>query len=66
MAKHCIDYILYTPLRASPSVSCGIRAVAAAEIFEDSAVPAELFPSSFYPSDHISLVADLQIEERYP
>mmetsp|Transcript_7500 Transcript_7500/g.16412 ORF Transcript_7500/g.16412 Transcript_7500/m.16412 type:complete len:387 (+) Transcript_7500:301-1461(+) len=53
VVRHCIDYIMYS--------SGNVRAASAVDIFSDAQIAPELFPSSTYPSDHISLVADLQI-----
>lgn len=39
----------------------GFQAVSALDVFSDNEIGQTLIPSEFYPSDHISLVADLQL-----
>jgi exonuclease III len=68
VAKHCIDYILYSPLRPSLNPTLrrrhvGIRAVAVLDLYEDETVTMDYFPNGMYPSDHIAIAADLEIIE---
>ena len=65
VSKHCIDYIIYA-IPPPSGTGVGIRAMSTVSLFEDAAVSEELFPSASYPSDHVSVVADLQIEESVP
>lgn len=80
VVKHCIDYILYAPLRsftrsadtagdfnsiADKIRNLGVQASAVLRSFKDEEIDPELFPSQSYPSDHISVVADLQIIEKF-
>lgn len=67
IAKHCIDYILYTPLLSNVNNRrIGIRATATLDLFRDEDVSVNLLPNSNYPSDHISIAADLEIFEEFP
>ena len=72
VVKHCIDYILYSSpfLPTTTLVSgnrirslLGVKALSSVSLFSDSSVPQELFPNKQYPSDHISLIADLLVVE---
>lgn len=51
--RHCIDYILYSRDL--------LRAVQVLGLPSDDAVGPRRLPSAIYPSDHLSLVADLQL-----
>lgn len=73
IVKHCIDYLLYRPLPAPGSEAAlsaegkqtaqvGVRASRVLRGFSDQEVdPVTLLPSLSYPSDHVSIVADLDI-----
>jgi hypothetical protein len=39
----------------------GIQAVSALDLYSEEEIGAELIPSKFYPSDHLSIAADLQV-----
>jgi mRNA deadenylase 3'-5' endonuclease subunit Ccr4 len=67
LVKQCIDYVFYSPSLDNEAKSCSqwvIQAESTLEPFEDRAVERDLFPSSSYPSDHISLFAVLNIVKR--
>ena len=58
--KHCIDYILYAPpLGSGP----GVRATSILDLYSDDYIEKDLLPSALYPSDHLSIAAELQIVE---
>jgi hypothetical protein len=71
VARSCVDYILYGVAHAKPGpgkanrpVSGGrlaLRAAAVLDVPSDADVGEELLPNAHYPSDHIPLLADLQI-----
>lgn len=39
----------------------GIQAVSALDVYSEEDIGEELMPSKDYPSDHLSIVADLQL-----
>eukprot|EP01040_Poterioochromonas_malhamensis_P012759 gene12759-13977_t len=60
VAKHCIDYVLYEPFDVEKGI--GIQPTAIASGFSDKEVDQDyLFPNPSYASDHISIVADLEV-----
>jgi hypothetical protein len=78
VVRHCIDYILYASARTRssgafkgeegegevlPGRRIVVRALAALMMPRDEDVGPELLPNAAFPSDHIPLVADLQISE---
>jgi hypothetical protein len=66
VSKHCIDYIFYspTPLTAyrPAATRARLRATALLDVFSAAEVGAALLPSALYPSDHLAIAADLQLE----
>lgn len=62
VTKHCIDYIMYTPV--SSGHRSAIRPLAALGLYASEEVGDELLPSSLYPSDHVAIAADLEIIAR--
>eukprot|EP01038_Epipyxis_sp_PR26KG_P009746 gene9746-13113_t len=72
VVKHCIDYIFYGTLLYNkllkdqdPSErNIGIRAKSVLSLLDQELVGESLLPSESYPSDHLSVVADLQIVEQ--
>lgn len=66
VVKHCIDYVLYSPLCSDDATNsigdvCTLRPKAVAEVLKDNEVGNSLLPSVSYPSDHVSIVADFDI-----
>jgi hypothetical protein len=51
----CVDLFMYQ------YVCAGIQAVSALDVYSTEDVGEELMPSSKYPSDHLSIAADLQL-----
>ena len=62
VTKHCIDYIMYTPV--SSEHRSAIRPLAALGLYASEDLGDELLPSSSYPSDHVAIAADLEIISR--
>lgn len=71
VARHCIDYILYSPLiKSKLNGTCrqsnvGIRAASVLDLYDDKDMSATFLPSASYPSDHLAIAADLQIVEEF-
>lgn len=70
IAKSCIDYILYKPLKMDgqkflttrgAGQKAGLRARAVLGLFSESEIGDGLLPSAQYPSDHIAIAADLDV-----
>lgn len=59
LSKHCIDYLFYS---SAAVTGCGLRAVAALDLFSEEQLGATLLPSAMYPSDHIAIAADFLLE----
>jgi len=60
VTKHCIDYILYnSPVEKNGRP--GFRPISALDLFKSEDIGENLLPSSFYPSDHVAIAADLQL-----
>lgn len=64
IVKHCIDYIFYNSVTKETNI--GVRAVGVLDIFADNDKEIEgfLLPNVNYPSDHIAILADLQIIQK--
>ena len=58
ISKHAVDYIFYSPLRVDHP---GFRALSVIDMYDEEDVGRRLLPSSRYPSDHIAIVADLEL-----
>lgn len=61
VVKHCIDYILYAPPSSNAESEVGTRALGVLDLLGTDEVGPDFLPSSFYPSDHIAIAADLEI-----
>jgi hypothetical protein len=61
VVKHCIDYILYAPPSSNAECEVGARALGVLDLLGTDEVGPDFLPSSFYPSDHIAIAADLEI-----
>lgn len=61
VVKHCIDYILYAPPATHTENAIGVRALGLLDLLRTDEVGPDYLPSSFYPSDHIAIAADLEI-----
>ena len=61
VVKHCIDYILYAPPSSNAESEVGARALGVLDLLGTDEVGPDFLPSSFYPSDHIAIAADLEI-----
>ena len=77
VVRHCIDYILYSSGHAEAEVrgdssifsrSTGggwvLQAVGALGVPDDAEISDDLLPNQKFPSDHIPLIADIQIVNR--
>lgn len=60
IVKHCIDYLLYRPLTSTIG-DIGVRAVRTLRPLSKEEVGWRLLPNERYPSDHLAIVADLEI-----
>lgn len=80
VVKHCIDYIMYAPLSSCITrhfdsktmnyverrKNVGLRAVGVVEGFREDSVDIgeDLLPNAIYPSDHVAVIADLEIIQK--
>eukprot|EP01036_Dinobryon_divergens_P035365 gene35365-45806_t len=78
VVKQCLDYIFYSPAPSplsplSPSHPRGgdnghghghpgLRPLALLDLFTETQLGPQLLPSEMYPSDHIAIAADFQLE----
>ncbi len=61
--KHCIDYIFYVPFNGNDDKKTpGLIPYACLDLLDDNDVGEKLIPSTKYPSDHISIIADFYLQ----
>lgn len=58
VAKNCIDYILYVPLKDRRA---GLQLVSMLDLLKAEEIGEKLLPNVNYPSDHVALAADFAV-----